>query len=55
MPAAPRSATDLPGTRSHAEYRERLRGEHLPLAFVDLELLLRNADSLASRAGSKPI
>lgn len=55
MPAAPRSATDLPGTRSHAEYRERLRGEHLPLAFVDLELLLRNADSLARRAGSKPI
>jgi len=41
--------------RSHAEYRERLRGEHLPLAFVDLELLLRNADSLVSRAGSKPI
>ncbi|MBK7825393.1 MAG: amino acid deaminase/aldolase [Nannocystis sp.] len=41
--------------RSHAEYRERLRGEHLPLAFVDLELLLLNADSLVARAGSKPI
>lgn len=49
MPAA------SPGRHSYREYCERLRGEHLPLAFVDLELLLRNADSLARRAGHKPI
>lgn len=46
----------VPGPlRSYTEYRERLRGEHLPLAFVDLELLLHNADSLVARASSKPI
>ena len=41
--------------RTHADYRERLRGEHLPLAYVDLELFDANAASLAARAGHKPI
>ncbi len=49
MPAA------SPRRPSYRQYCERLRGEHLPLAFVDLELLLCNADNLASRAGRKPI
>ena len=40
---------------SYVDYRERLRGEHLPLAYVDLELLLANAASLVERAGGKPI
>jgi D-serine deaminase-like pyridoxal phosphate-dependent protein len=44
-----------PRARTHADYRERLRGEHLPLAYVDLELFDANAASLAARAGSKPI
>lgn len=41
--------------RSYADYRERLRGEHLPLAYVDLALLMANAASLAKRSGGKPI
>lgn len=40
---------------SYVDYRERLRGEHLPLAYVDLELLFANAASLVDRAGGKPI
>jgi len=40
---------------SYADYRERLRGEHLPLAYVDLALLLANADDLVARSGGKPI
>ncbi len=39
----------------YADYRERLRGEHLPLAYVDLELLLANAANLIARCGGKPI
>jgi D-serine deaminase-like pyridoxal phosphate-dependent protein len=41
--------------RTYAEYRERLRGEPLPLAYVDLELLMANAASLVARAGDRPI
>ena len=40
---------------SYADYRERLRGEHLPLAYVDLALLMANADDLVARSGGKPI
>jgi len=40
---------------SYADYRERLRGEHLPLAYVDLALLIANADDLVARSGGKPI
>src|SRR5688572_21533000 len=40
---------------TYAEYRERLRGEPMPLAFVDLELLMANAESLVTRAGDRPI
>lgn len=41
--------------RTYAEYRERLRGEQLPLAFVDVELLMANAASLVARANGRPI
>lgn len=41
--------------RTYAEYRERLRGEPLPLGFVDVELLMANAASLVARAGGRPI
>ena len=41
--------------RTYAEYRERLRGEQLPLAYVDVELLMANAASLVARAGTRPI
>jgi D-serine deaminase-like pyridoxal phosphate-dependent protein len=40
---------------TYADYRERLRGEPMPLAFVDLELLKANAESLVARAGDLPI
>jgi len=43
------------GTPRYADFRARLRGEHLPLAYVDLELLLANAADLVARAGGKPI
>ena len=48
------SATIHPAPR-YADYRERLRGEHLPLAYVDLERLLANAADLVARCGGKPI
>lgn len=44
-----------PSLRSYADYRERLRGMSMPLAFVDLELLLWNAANLVERAGGRPI
>lgn len=44
-----------PPRPTYADYRERLRGEPMPLAFVDLELLLWNAASLVERAGGRPI
>ena len=47
--------TGSPPLPSYADYRERLRGEHLPLAYVDLERLLANAASLVARCGGKPI
>lgn len=53
-PASPSSATLHPSPR-YADYRERLRGEHLPLAYVDLERLLANAADLVARCGGKPI
>ena len=52
-PSAPSSLfSDPPG---YADYRERLRGEHLPLAYVDLERLLANAADLVARSGGKPV
>lgn len=41
--------------RTYAEYRERLRGEPMPLAFVDVELLMANAASLVARSGGRQI
>ncbi len=35
--------------------RERLRGESLPLAYVDMDMLLANAATLVARAGGKPV
>lgn len=52
-PASPSSSLRDPP--HYADYRERLRGEHLPLAYVDLELLLANAADLVARSGGKPV
>jgi D-serine deaminase-like pyridoxal phosphate-dependent protein len=40
---------------TYAELRAALRGEHLPLAYCDLDLLLANARALAERSGGLPI
>lgn len=40
---------------NYAELRAALRGEHLPLAFCDLDQLAANARSLLGRAGDLPI
>lgn len=39
----------------YAELRAALRGEHLPLAYCDLDLLAANARDLVARAGGLPI
>lgn len=39
----------------YAELRAVLQGEHLPLAFCDLDLLAANARDLVARAGGLPI
>jgi len=39
----------------YALYREALRRHHLPCAFVDVELFLRNVRDVAARAGGRPI
>jgi len=41
--------------RTYAYYRDALRGRRLPCAFVDLELLLTNARSVAGRAAGRPV
>lgn len=40
---------------TYAELRAALRGEHLPLAYCDLDLLAANARNLLERAGGLPI
>lgn len=40
---------------TYAALRAALRGEHLPLAYCDLDLLADNARSLLARAGGLPI
>ena len=41
--------------RDHAYYRQALAGLPMPLAFVDLDLLDRNAGDVLNRAGAKPV
>ncbi len=41
--------------RDHAYYRQALAGRPMPLAFVDLDILDRNARDVLTRAGTKPV
>ncbi len=41
--------------RSHRQYKELLRGQRLPLAFVDLDRLDANAQALTTRAAGMPM
>ncbi len=40
---------------THAEYEEIFEAVEAPFAFVDLDAMWRNADSMLERAGAKPI
>lgn len=45
----------IPGSDLHARYEEIFSGVSAPFAFVDLDAMWSNADSMLVRAGAKPI
>src|SRR5262249_1103917 len=51
----PSQPVSLAGEDRYARYREAFRRHHLPCAFVDVELFLRNVRDVAARSAGKPI
>ena len=49
------SMTKLKFQQKPRDYRQLFAGQHLPLAFVDLDLVDKNAQDLLDRAGGVPI